>query len=68
MLHYGDCISIKSFQKAYQASQKRNELANRTKYDAHVDYSGKSLDLRNNPWFFGKNYNFELRPEDGIYP
>ena len=69
MLNYGDYISQLNFEKILAESKTKNELAERAKFDTrHVDYSGKSLDLRNNPWFFSKNYSYELRPEDGIYP
>lgn len=36
---------------------KFNALVERVKKDrVEVDYRGQSIDLRNNPWFFSKNY------------
>lgn len=69
MINYGDYISQLNYEKLLAASLKRDEVADRAKYDRLcVDYTGKSLDLRNNPWFFSKNYSYSDRPEDGSYP
>lgn len=68
MLTYGDYISQINFDKIYAESQRRSEVVQRAIYDTtEVDYTNKSLDLRNNPWFFSKSYSYTDRPKDGNY-
>jgi serine/threonine protein kinase len=68
MITFGDYISQINFDKIYAESQRRSEVVQRAIYDTkEVDYTNKSLDLRNNPWFFSKNYSYTDRPKDGNY-
>jgi len=42
-----------------------NALLERVRKDqAEVDYTGQSLDLRNNPWFFSKHYSTQPLLDD----
>ena len=68
-IHYGEHVSQKRFEKIWQESQLKSEVVQRVIYDTnYVDYTNKSLDLRNNPWFFSKSYTYTDRPKNGNYP
>ena len=68
MISYGDYVSQNNFEKILAESQIRSEVVQRAIYDTReIDYTNKSLDLRNNPWFFSKSYSFTDRPKDGNY-
>lgn len=68
VVNYGDTISLLDFERVYAESLAKSEVQNRVEYDVkNVDYSNKSLDLRNNPWFFSKSYSYTERPKNGIY-
>lgn len=68
MITYGDYVSQNNFEKIFAESQIRSEVVQRAIYDTReIDYTNKSLDLRNNPWFFSKSYSFTDRPKDGNY-
>jgi hypothetical protein len=68
MINYGDYVSKENFEKIYAESQRKSEVVERAIFDTRcVDYTNKSLDLRNNPWFFNKNYSYTDRPRDGKY-
>ncbi len=68
MITYGDYVSQNNFEKILAESQIRSEVVQRAIYDTReIDYTNKSLDLRNNPWFFSKSYSFTDRPKDGNY-
>ena len=68
MVNYGDFVSQVAFEKILAESKTKNEVVQRALYDTeYVDYTSKSLDLRNNPWFFAKNYSYTERPKDGVY-
>lgn len=69
MINFGDCVSQNTFEKILEENKKKNEVAARATYDTKfVDYTSKSLDLRNNPWFFSKAYSYTERPKNGVYP
>lgn len=68
MLNYGDYVSQVRFEKILANSLKKSETVQRAEFDTKcVDYTNKSLDLRNNPWFFSKSYSYTDRPKDGNY-
>lgn len=63
MVNYGDFVSQAKFEKLLAESKSKSEVVRRAKYDSkYVDYTNKSLDLRNNPWFFSKSYSYTDRP------
>jgi hypothetical protein len=48
-----------------QREKHLNTLLERVRKDrAEVDYTGQSLDLRNNAWFFSKNYSTQPLLDD----
>lgn len=68
MVNYGDFVSKMKFEEILAENAIKNEIVQRVLYDTkNVDYSDKTLNLRNNPWFFSKNYSYIQRPKDGVY-
>lgn len=68
VVNFGDTVSLQDFERIYAESLRRSEVVERVKFDnSNVDYTNKSLDLRNNPWFFSKSYSYTDRPQDGVY-
>lgn len=69
MINYGDFMSQLNFESILAASQSKCEVVQRALYDTtSVDYTNKTLDLRNNPWFFNKDYSYTDRHKHGDYP
>ena len=68
MVNFGSSMSRIKFEMLLAKTKVKNEVVKRAHYDKkYVDYTSKSLDLRNNPWFFSKSYSYDNRPKDGIY-
>lgn len=62
---FGVAISKKHFDLQLRQTQLTNQLAVRVQKDqTQIDYTGQSLALRNNPWFFSKNYTIEPLIDD----
>jgi hypothetical protein len=63
MVNYGEFVSQKKFEEILAKNAIKKEVVQRVLYDTqNVDYTDKALDLRNNPWFFSKNYSYTERP------
>ena len=58
-------LSKEHFYVMQQREKHLNALLERVRKDrAEVDYTGQSLDLRNNAWFFSKNYSTQPLLDD----
>lgn len=62
---FGVAVSKKHFDLQLRQTQLNDQLAQRVTNDrVAVDYTGQSLALRNNPWFFSKSYTVEPLTDD----
>ena len=62
---FGVAVSKKHFDLQLRQTQLNDQLAQRVANDrVTVDYTGQSLALRNNPWFFSKSYTVEPLTDD----